>query len=114
MLLYCLRCKTPGRWYVGQTKVWRMKKRLHEQLEGSARWTKIHGVDRLVWTRRVSPVDVDRLEDWHVANIMAKHGWNSCRGGLFNLASDVDSMPPWVQPIYRERRNEIDAATEPS
>jgi len=111
-LLYCLKCKTNGRFYVGQTPVWRLAQRWDEHVEGSSRWTKRHGVSGIVWTKVVSERDADYLEDLEVSKIMAKHGWNSCRGGLFNLAADVSEMPGWVQPQYRERKSAIDAASK--
>ena len=65
----------------------------------------------IVWVKVVPKAEVDYLEDVEVSKIMERFGWNSCRGGLFNLAADVERMPGWVQPPYRERKEAIDAAS---
>ena len=110
--LYCLKMETPGRWYVGQTPVNRFPVRLDEhRYYGGAKWTTKHGVSCVEWKRAVPDSEADRLEDLECAKIMAKHGINSCRGGLFNIKKDVQSMPSWAGPEYRERRAAISQAS---
>ena len=110
--LYCLKMETDNRWYVGQTPVNRFPIRLDEhRYYGGAKWTTKHGVSCVEWKRTVPDSEADRLEDLECAKIMAKHGINSCRGGLFNIKKDVQSMPAWAQPVYLERRAAISQAS---
>ena len=113
-LLYCLQCRTRNRFYIGQTPTWRLFQRWHEHVQGSSKWTRKHGVVGIVWVKAVREEDADYLEDLEVAKVMERYGWNSCRGGLFNLGADVSCMPSWVQPQYRERKETIDTASTAS
>lgn len=115
MLLYCLKCKTPGRYYIGTTADWRWGDRLLEHKSGlGALWTRIHGFGKVMWIRTVRDKDAKRLEDEACAIMCARHGINSCRGGLFNIRSDVPvhEMPRWIVRPYFERRVEILAASQ--
>ena len=63
-LLYCLKCVTPGRYYVGYTEVWRWDERHREHTSGQgALWTRKHGVEKVMWKREVPDKDARRLED---------------------------------------------------
>ena len=110
--LYCLKLKPPKRFYVGQTPVGRFETRLDEhKYYGGAKWTTRHGVDNVLWKKYVSEAEVKYLEDLECAKIMAQHGINSCRGGLFNIAKDVERIPVWARPVYVERAAQIMAAS---
>ena len=85
--------------------------REHFSGDGSM-WCKRHGVESLVWSKDfVSESFCRQQEDVECANILRKHGWNACRGGLFNLAKDVCVMPSWIVRPYFEHKNEIDEAS---
>ena len=111
-VLYCLKC-CPGRWYVGYTPQWRWPERREEHFSGAgSQWCRRHGVEAVVWTKLVvAEKEARRLEDVECAEILAQHGWNACRGGLFNLRADVTSCPPWIVRAYLNRKSEIDRAT---
>ena len=111
-LLYCLKCKTAGRYYVGTTEVWRWNERHKEHTSAQgALWTRKHGVEKVMWKRIVSNKDARRLEDEACALICCRYGINGCRGGLFNLRSDVRDIPSWIVRPYFERAEEIRAAS---
>jgi len=75
-------------------------------------WCRRHGVESVVWTKLIEKEpEARRQEDIECAAILAKHGWNACRGGLFNLRADVNCCPPWIVMAYLRRRSEIDQAT---
>ena len=105
--LYCLKLEG-GRFYVGQTPKGRFATRLreHERYNG-AKWTSRFKPKEVLWTRTVDVSDVKHAEDAACCDIMRRHGINSCRGGLFNIGSDVREMPWWAQPIYRQYEKEI-------
>ena len=110
--LYCLKCKTPGRYYVGTTELWRWALRHEEHVSGNgAKWTQRHGVERVMWKRIVPSKDARRLEDEECAALCARFGINGCRGGLFNLRSDVPDLPQWIVRPYLDRADEIRAAS---
>ena len=111
-LLYCLKCVTPGRYYVGYTEVWRWEERHREHTSNlGALWTRIHGVEKVMWKRLVPDKDARRLEDEECALLCCKYGINGCRGGLFNIRSDVSGIPNWIVRPYFERAEEILEAT---
>ena len=111
-LLYCLKCKTPDRYYVGTTEVWRWHERHREHTSNQgAKWTQKHGVQKVMWKRVVSDKDAKRLEDLECALLCCKHGINGCRGGLFNMRNDVDGLPNWIVRPYFERAEAILEAT---
>lgn len=111
-ILYCLKCKTPDRYYVGITEVWRWEARHREHISGEgAQWTQKHGVDKVMWKRTVPSKDARRLEDEECALLCCQYGMNGCRGGLFNIRSDVAELPRWIVRPYFERRAEIMAAS---
>ena len=111
-LLYCLKCVTPGRYYVGYTEVWRWDKRHREHTSGrGALWTRKHGVEKVMWKRLVSDKDARRLEDEECAKLCCKYGINGCRGGLFNICADVPGIPRWIVRPYFERATAILEAT---
>ena len=111
--LYCLKMKSPRRWYVGQTPVDRFSTRLdeHKYYRG-ARWTTKHGVDSVVWKRCVSDDEADEMEDEECCKIMCRHGINSCRGGLFNIGADVSRMPTWARAVYKSKASSIAKASQ--
>jgi len=97
---------------VGYTPKWRFKTRMKEHFSGDgSRWCKRHGVESLVWTKDYSSESFCRVqEDVECSKILQEPGWNSCRGGLFNLAKDVSEMPSWIVRPYFEHKNAIDEA----
>lgn len=111
-LLYCLKCVTPGRYYVGTTELWRWHERHHEHTsKQGALWTRKHGVEKVMWTRVVADKDAKRLEDEACCLVCCEFGINGCRGGLFNIRADVPEIPSWIVRPYFERAQDIREAT---
>ena len=107
-----MKCKTPDRYYVGTTEVWRWHERHREHTSNQgAKWTQKHGVEKVMWKRVVSDKDAKRLEDKEGALLCCQYGINGCRGGLFNMRNDVDGLPNWIVRPYFERAEVILAAT---
>ena len=104
--IYCLRL-AGGRFYVGQTPEGRFKIRYEENFHGGSRWTLRFKPIEVLWTRSVSFVDADRVEDEAVLQIMLQNGPNSCRGGSFNIAKDVAMCPLWAKKDYRDNWGQI-------
>ena len=101
-----------NRYYVGYTPTSRFEARMKEHFSGrGSKWCKRHSPKRIVLVKQVAEEHEARhQEDIECAEILSKLGWNACRGGLFNLASDVDAMPSWIVRPYFERKVEIDRA----
>ena len=110
--LYCLELLGKNRYYVGYTPAYRFKARMKEHFSGDgSQWCKRHSPKRIVWVKQVAKEnEARRQEDVECAEILSNFGWNACRGGLFNLAADVDAMPSWIVRPYFERKVEIDRA----
>ena len=108
--LYCLECEH-HRFYVGETPCGRFDKRLYEhKYKQGAKWTTLHKPIRVLWKRTVADDEVKRLEDEETCRIMMTHGINSVRGGLFNIGTDVKTLPWWARDPYTEHRDAILAA----
>ena len=88
--LYCLKCKSPRRWYVGQTPIDRFSTRLdeHKYYRG-AKWTSKHGVDSVVWTRPVSDDEADEAED-EEAQRELERGLRDGHSNLFIYMRDLE------------------------
>ena len=109
--LYCLVCEH-GRFYVGETPHGRFRTRLYEhKFKHGAKWTTLHKPIRVLWKKNVDDGDVARLEDEACCEIMISHGLNSVRGGLFNIGSDVHTLPWWARDPYTRHRDAILLAT---
>jgi predicted GIY-YIG superfamily endonuclease len=108
MYIYCLQLEG-GRFYIGQTPCTRLRMRYEEHLyrHGSL-WTSRFKPLKLMWFKKTTLDEADRIEDEECLKIMLEHGPNSCRGGKFNTRYDVSLKgPKWLKSPYLERWPEI-------
>ena len=100
--VYVIRCQTPRHWYVGQTNrlPW---ERLEEHEDGTGSlWTRMHGVDCMVFSAVVKPSRSNRLESELTTYLMSRYGWANVRGGMHMRCKDDDRTKKfWLPAEFR-------------
>ena len=93
--LYVVKCKSPGRYYVGTT--YRNKfTRFAEHFAGyGCKWTKRHGCDRIIKSFTVPLETASSLEN----DVWMYLGPENVRGGDVTIVQrGTDSIPDWLMP----------------
>ena len=97
--LYVVKCKTPGRYYVGTT--YRNKfTRFAEHFAGyGCKWTKRHGCARIIKSFTVPLATASSLENDVWMYLARLHGPENVRGGDVTIVQrGTDSIPDWLMP----------------
>ena len=79
-IVYVIACKSPNHFYVGYSREFDKRMKTHKR-KGGAMFTKIHGFDKVIFTKEVSSIEeAKKLENKLTFELIEKYGSDNVAG----------------------------------